>query len=209
MGLTRRFVGTPRRRESCALVSTEAAQFFFAVLTILAALGTAGVVVLRVVARTSQPARELLGDIHAAALWLAFMVAATCTLGSLYFSEIADFVPCKLCWFQRIAMYPLAVILLVAAIRRDRGVRWYVLPLAAIGAGIAAYHYLIEWRPELDSGSCDLFGPSCTDVWFREFGFVSLALMALVGFVSILALLFVPIPATLEESEDETEVEFA
>ena len=58
--------------------------------------------------------------------------------------------PCRLCWFQRIAMYPLAVILLVAAIRRDRGVRWYAIPLAALGACVSIYHYLVEWHPQLE-----------------------------------------------------------
>ena len=182
-------------------VSTEAAQFFFAVLTLLAGVGSLGIIGLRVATRWSDGATEWLGDIYTAAIWLAFVVALTSTLGSLYFSEVADFIPCKLCWFQRIAMYPLSAILLVGAIRGDRGVRWYVAPIAVIGAGIAGYHYLIEWRPELDSGACDLFGPTCTDVWFREFGFISLALMSLVGFVTILTLLFVPTPATLKGSE--------
>jgi disulfide bond formation protein DsbB len=182
-------------------VSTEAAQFFFAILTLLAGAGSLAIIGLRVATRWSDGAREWLGDIHAAAVWLAFAVALTSTLGSLYFSEVADFIPCKLCWFQRIAMYPLSAILLVGAIRRDRAVRWYVAPIALVGAGVAAYHYLIEWRPELDSGACNLFGPSCTDTWFREFGFISLALMSLVGFVTILTLLFVPIPATLGESD--------
>ena len=95
-------------------------------------------------------------------------------------------------------MYPLSVILLVGAIRRDPAVRWYVGPLAAIGAVVAAYHTLIEWRPELDTGACELFGPSCTDVWFKEFGFVTLATMALVGFLTILLLMFVRFPATLD-----------
>ena len=91
--------------------------------------------------------------------------------GSLYFSEVAHFVPCRLCWFQRIAMYPLAVILLVAAIRRDRAVRWYAGPLAAIGAARLGVPHLIEWRPELEGGACELFGPSCTDIWFQRVRF--------------------------------------
>ena len=100
--------------------------------------------------------------------------------------------PCRLCWFQRIAMYPLSVILLVAAIRGDRGVRWYVGPLAAIGALVSTYHYLIEWRPSLEGGACGV-GPSCADIWFRELGFVTLAFMALCGFLAILVLV-VPRP---------------
>ncbi len=177
-------------------------QVFFSLLTIVAMVGILGLVWLRVSLRWSDAARPILNDVHRSSLWLGFVVAATCTLGSLYFSEIADYAPCKLCWFQRIAMYPLAVLLLVAAIRKEHLIRWYVLPIALIGLAIASYHYLIEWRPDLDSGTCDLFGPSCTDTWFKEFGFITLSFMAAIGFLAILALLFAPIPATLEESDD-------
>jgi len=183
-------------------VTTETAQLFFALLTFVAAAGAIGMVVLRVASAVgSEGARQLGAAISDAGVWLASIVAITATLGSLYFSEVAGFVPCRLCWFQRIAMYPLAVVLVVGAIRRDASVRWYAGPLAAIGALIAGYHTLIEWRPELDTGTCDLSGPSCTAVWFREFGFVSLALMSLVAFLTILALLFVKFPATMEGSD--------
>ena len=99
--------------------------------------------------------------------------------------------PCQLCWYQRIAMYPLAPVLLVAALRRDRAVRWYVGPIAAIGAVISTYHYLVEWRPSLDGGVCGI-GPSCADIWFRELGFATLAFMALSGFIAILVLVVPP-----------------
>lgn len=173
-------------------------QVFFSILTIVAMLGILGLVWLRISLRWSDRARPILNDLHRNSLWLGFVVAATCTLGSLYFSEIADFVPCRLCWFQRIAMYPLSAILLVGAIRRDPAVRWYAAPLAVIGAGIALYHYLVEWNPGLETGSCALTGPSCSAFWFREFGFITLAFMALVGFLTILTLLFVRFPARLD-----------
>jgi disulfide bond formation protein DsbB len=180
-------------------VSTETAQLFFSLLTLVAAAGTVGLVGLALVARTGNDGAARSGAaISEAGVWLAFLVALTATLGSLYFSEIADFVPCRLCWFQRIAMYPLAAILLVGAIRRDPGVRWYVAPLAAVGALISGYHYLIEWDV-VDDNACSLTGPSCSAVWFREFGFISLAFMALVGFITILALLFVRFPGTLDD----------
>jgi len=183
-------------------VSTETAQLFFALLTFVAAGGTIGIVVLRIAAAAGSDGAARLGAmISEEGVHLAFIVAAASTLGSLYFSEVAEFVPCRLCWFQRIAMYPLSVVLLVGAIRRDAAVRWYAGPLAVIGAIIAGYHTLIEWRPELDTGTCDLSGPSCTAVWFREFGFVSLALMSLVGFLTILALLFVRFPATMDTTD--------
>ena len=180
-------------------MSTETAQLFFSLLTVVAGLGAIGLIVLRVLAGFGNERAARFGAaIGDAATWLAFLVAATATLGSLYFSEIADFVPCRLCWFQRIAMYPLAPVLLVGAIRRDPGVRWYAAPIAVIGAAIAGYHTLIEWRPELDTGTCELTGPSCTAFWFREFGFITLATMALVGFLTILTLLFVRFPSRLD-----------
>jgi disulfide bond formation protein DsbB len=83
----------------------------------------------------------------------------------------------------------LSVVLLVAALRHDRLVRWYAIPLATIGALVSTYHYVIEWRPSLEGGACGVGPDSCTTIWFREFGFVTLALMALCGFVAIIALL--------------------
>jgi len=184
-------------------VTTETAQLFFGFLTLAAGAGAITLVVLRIAAAAGNDGAGRFGvAIGEVSTWLAFLVAATCTLGSLYFSEIAEFTPCRLCWFQRIAMYPLSVILLVGAIRKDDAVRWYAGPLAAIGAGISAYHTLIEWRPALDTGACEVTRPSCTFVWFREFGFLSLATMALVGFLTILILLFVRFPATLVETDD-------
>ena len=87
-------------------------------------------------------------------------------------------------------MYPSTVILFVAALRNDRAVRWYVAPLAAIGACVSLYHYVIEWRPNLEGGACD-FGPSCSAFYFRQFGFVTLAFMALCGFVAIATLTWI------------------
>jgi disulfide bond formation protein DsbB len=84
--------------------------------------------------------------------------------------------------------------LLVAAIRHDRGARFYVVPLAAIGALVSSYHYLLEWKPSLEGGACSAVGPACADIWFREFGFVTLAFMALAGFISIIVFSLVTFP---------------
>lgn len=78
-------------------------------------------------------------------LYVAWVVALIATIGSLYFSEIRGFRPCVLCWYQRIMMYPLAVVLGVAALRGDLGVRAYALPLAAIGFLTALYQNLETW----------------------------------------------------------------
>ena len=157
---------------------------FFALLTLLAG----ALAIALVAARLVPAAGHLLELVRPIRLWLAWLIAAVSVAGSLYFSESANFVPCKLCWFQRIAMYPLAVLLLIAAVRRDDGIRHYAVPLSLIGAAISAYHYLIEWRPSLGSGTCDITAP-CTVPWFRQFGFISLPFMALCGFAAIVALL--------------------
>ena len=179
-------------------MDVEAAEVFFSLLALVAGAGALVLLGARLAARTSPAAARVVLAVDEAALWLAFLVAGTSMAGSLYFSEVADFEPCRLCWFQRIAMYPLAVILLVAAIRRDRSVRWYVGPIAAIGALVSTYHYLVEWFPSLEGGSCGT-GPACSAIWFRELGFVTLSLMALCGFVAI-GVLVIPHPPSVQES---------
>ena len=170
-------------------MDVEAVEVFTSVLALGAAALTVTVSLGRLLRGRSQVIDDVMVAVDDAALWLAWLIAAVAMAGSLYFSEVADFIPCRWCWFQRVAMYPLAVVLLVAALRRDRAVRWYVVPVAAIGACISAYHYALEWRPSLEVGSCSAFEPSCSDVWFRRFGFVTLSFMALCGFVAIIVLM--------------------
>lgn len=185
-------------------MSTDSFELFFALLTLAANAGAlvllAGHVIVRVAPASALASRAagLIDGLGASALALAWVVALTATLGSLYFSEIADFTPCTLCWYQRIAMYPLAVVLAVAALRSDRGVRRYVWPIIAIGGVISTYHYLLEWFPEIDTGTCSLTIP-CDFVWFRQFGFVTLSYMALSGFLLIGVLLLDPGPRPASE----------
>ncbi len=118
--------------------------------------------------------------------WIAFAVAATALLGSLYYSEVAHFVPCEMCWFQRVTMYPLAVILLVAALTDDARAWRYAVPLAAIGLLFSLYHYQLELFPS-QATLCSTSVP-CSARYFAVYGFVSIAFMAGAGFISILAL---------------------
>jgi disulfide bond formation protein DsbB len=164
-------------------------QLFFSLLALVALGGAVLLVIARLTGGRLRLLEELRRTVAPYAVPLAWIVALTSMLGSLYFSEIADLVPCRLCWYQRIAMYPLAVILLVATVRKDRGVRFYALPLAVIGAAISTYHYVIEWFPELETdGVCSVDVP-CTFVWFRRLGFVTIPFMALCGFLAVIALL--------------------
>jgi disulfide bond formation protein DsbB len=165
-------------------------QVFFSLLALAANAGTIVIVVAAVAGRGSSLRESVLGPLRGYELWLAAVVAATSMAGSLYFSEVAHFIPCLLCWYQRIAMYPLAVILVIAAVRRDHGIRPYAAALAVLGGLIAAYHRTIEWFPRFDSGSCAATGVPCTAPYFETFGFITLAYMALSGFLFILALLW-------------------
>lgn len=118
-------------------------------------------------------------------LYFVFAQAAIATLGSLYFSEILLLPPCLLCWYQRIVMYPLVIITAVGIIREDRNVVWYALPLSIAGAVIAAYHTALQygWLPE--SAATCRSGVSCTEVQINIFGFITIPLMALVGFIVV------------------------
>lgn len=120
---------------------------------------------------------------------LALVVATVTTLGSLYYSEIVGYIPCELCWFQRICMYPLVAVLAVGVIRRDRAVVWYAAPLVVVGAPVSLYHWLVERVPSLAEGSsCSVFAP-CSVPFFEELGYITLAFMALSAFLLIGALL--------------------
>ena len=161
-------------------MTVQTVSLFYALLAIAGGVFVGVVVVLALSGRL-EAVRRTLGT---SALPAAFVVAALATAGSLYFSEVAHFEPCRLCWYQRIAMYPLVVVLAIAAWRRDEGVRRYVLPVVAIGGAISLYHYALEWLPWLDTGACSASVP-CTVVWFRQLGFVSLPFLALSAFVLI------------------------
>lgn len=124
---------------------------------------------------------------------LAALVAVGATAGSLYFSEGAGFVPCELCWYQRIAMYPLAVILTVAAFRRDRSPLLYSVILAGIGLVISIYHIQVQLFPD-NSSFCDAVAP-CSAKWVEGLGFLTIPQMAGISFALIIGLLLLAIRA--------------
>ena len=132
------------------------------------------------------------------ALPIAASIATVATLGSLWMSEVAGYVPCALCWYQRIAMYPLVVVLGVASWRRDSQVWRTAVPISVIGAAISVWHIVIERNPGL-SGPCDPQAP-CAVRWVEELGFLTLPTMALIGFVAVIALTLAARPSTDERA---------
>lgn len=175
-------------------MSTNTITTFFALSAVAILVMAAAASVVWTAARYSERAARLKGavveSLGASAPLLAWVVALAATLGSLYYSEIADFIPCEFCWYQRIAMYPLALILGIAAWRKDRDIWRYALPMVAVGAGLSGYHYLIQRFPDLAASSCSATAP-CTAAWVWKFGFVSIPVMAFACFAAIAWLLVI------------------
>lgn len=123
-------------------------------------------------------------------LWAAFAVSALATGGSLFFSEIAGFAPCELCWYERICTYPLSIVTLLAALRGEFRIARYLLPLPLVGAGIAVYHVLVEQGVVAQSSACLVSAPGgCATKWIDEFGYVTIPTLALTTFVLLAGLL--------------------
>ncbi|RBW70243.1 disulfide oxidoreductase [Bacillus taeanensis] len=121
-------------------------------------------------------------------LYFAWLVSVIAVGGSLFFSEIAGFIPCTLCWYQRIFMYPLAIILGIATFYNDKKVIGYALPFPIIGSVISIYHILVQRIPSFTS-PC-MTGVPCSGVYINWFGFVTIPVLALIGFFLILFFLF-------------------
>ena len=98
-------------------------------------------------------------------------------MGSLYLSEGAGLLPCEFCWYQRIAMYPLVVVLGVGLFRSEGGVWRYALPMSITGAIIATYHVALQLQPALEISECSTAVP-CTVAYFKIYGFISIPWMA-------------------------------
>ena len=140
------------------------------------------------IARNQKFSNSLIQFFGKNALVFAFVVALIATVGSLFYSEIIGFEPCKLCWFQRIFMYPLPIIFGIALKKKDFKIKDYSIPLAVIGALIAAYHYLVQVFQFTTSCGADSEVP-CNIVFSFELGYITIPMMALTAFILIIILM--------------------
>ena len=163
-------------------MNNEVFELFFAMLS----LGTLIFGVVVVIARLIK-ANSFLSEVQKIALPLAAMITTTAMLGSLYFSEIVNYKPCRLCWFQRSAMYPLAILLVAANFKKFKFTKIVAVVLALVGGTVSTYHWFLERFPDLDAGVCDAKLP-CSVVWFENFGFVTLSFMAFTAFFTTIVL---------------------
>jgi len=124
-------------------------------------------------------------------LFLCWLVAGVSTMGSLFFSYIMEFAPCVLCWYQRIFLFPLVLILAVGLFPLDKKVVKYALPLAAVGWLTAAYHNLLYAEIIPESIQPCSQGVSCTEEYINLFGFLSIPMLSLLSFTTIIFLLVI------------------
>ena len=140
--------------------------------------------------------RSGINDLLPYVAWLTALVAMA---GSLFFSEVMDLPPCILCWYQRIAMYPLVVIIGVGIVMRDARWKYYALPLALVGLAISVYHNLLYYHIIPESISPCKEGVSCTTVQIEWLGFITIPLMGLTSFILVSALTFFYKPSSAEQ----------
>ncbi len=125
-------------------------------------------------------------------LYMAWIVSVIATLGSLYFSEVRGFIPCELCWYQRIGMYPLSVILGIAAFYNESSIKKYVLPVSIIGGLISLFHYMEQKIPGFAAIKPCTQGVPCSAQYINWFGFITIPFLALIAFTLItICMLFV------------------
>jgi disulfide bond formation protein DsbB len=176
-------------------MSTAQVSATLAVLAIVTAVLTGFLVLGFVLALLRGPRRvfslafaEFRWVVRGITLPLAWLIATVATAGSLYFSLVAHFTPCDLCWYQRIAMYPLAITLLGVAVSRRSELLPILLPLPLIGFAIALWHHYEEQHPARFANSCQV-GVPCTTKWINEFGFVTIPVLDGTAFAAIIVLL--------------------
>lgn len=135
-------------------------------------------------------ALEIEKKLKSYSLELSLGLASVATAGSLYFSNILKYEPCQLCWFQRIFMYPLILILGIGIMFEDDNVTDYALPLTMIGLPIAFYHSLIQRYSQFHSAGCSVLSVSCSTEYTFHFGYITIPVMATTAFLGILILLW-------------------
>lgn len=118
-------------------------------------------------------------------LYIIWTTALVATLGSLYFQYVMGFPPCVLCWYQRIAMYPLVVVIPIGILIKDRLVSLYALVLSGIGLLIAVYHNLLYYKILPESAAPCIQGFSCTTKFIEWFGFITIPFLSLIALVII------------------------
>ncbi|KAB2337083.1 disulfide bond formation protein B [Cytobacillus depressus] len=118
-------------------------------------------------------------------LFISWAASVIAMFGSLYFSEIRQYEPCTLCWYQRILMYPFVILLGMAVIRKDYRIAIYTMVLSGIGACISIYHYSIQKVSFLADHAASCGRVPCTGQYINWLGFITIPFLALIAFITI------------------------
>ena len=124
-------------------------------------------------------------------IFSCWLIAFISSVGSLFFSEIMEYPPCVLCWYQRIAMYPLVIIFLIGRNKASEEVVAYSIPFVLIGWVIALYHNLLHYEIIPENASPCVEGASCSTVYVELFGFLTIPMMSLIAFSMLIILLII------------------
>ena len=143
---------------------------------------------------------RLLIGLSMASRYIALAAAWVAMCGSLFMSDVLGWPPCILCWYQRIALYPLSLLIALGILRRDKQLHLYVLPIATIGACISIYHYAITKRL-LPPPPCTS-GIPCENGWINWLGFINVPFLALIAFIIIIFMMLVSSSVIVEDGED-------
>lgn len=157
--------------------------------TLLSQLALVAVVCMAIISLIKGKKEKFIAKVRPLLLPFAFTVSLIATLGSLFYSEVLGFEPCKLCWFQRILMYPQSVLYLVAYLSKKKDVFFYTLPLSVIGVVIASYHYLLQrgMSPLTPCGTVG-YSVSCSTTFVMEYGYITIPMQSLTAFMILTAL---------------------
>jgi disulfide bond formation protein DsbB len=149
------------------------------------------------------PLDTLRGWLWGYELWAAFVVAAVATGGSLFYSEVAGYIPCELCWFQRLLMYPLSIFLLLMAIWGANRTSRYIVALPIVGAGVSLYHMLIGYHVITEPARCSIGVPGgCGINWIQaqNFGYLEIETLAFTAFLLLIGFLVLASTGTAEDA---------
>jgi disulfide bond formation protein DsbB len=140
--------------------------------------------------KKSDASRKFLSFIKKYSYSGAFLFSFAGVLGSLIYSNFIGLEPCLLCWVQRIFLYPIAILLFVALVKKEKVMTDYILGLAIPGALVALYHSFTQLG-EISLTNCTSIGGSCSVVYFINLGYITIPFMAFTVFITVIALMLV------------------
>lgn len=132
-------------------------------------------------------------------LYCSWFIAIIATFGSLFFSEVMEFVPCTLCWYQRILMYPLSLLLIIGVLIEDCKVYFYTIPMTVIGLIFAGYHNLLQFGIIPEKMAPCVENVLCSTKYINWFGFISIPVLSFFAFFLILLFLFLSFRSIADE----------